>query len=438
MGRRYGFILGGIVVAAGLWWVIGVIRHSNHDTPPPGTEVHPATLTEPTPYSDSEVQAVIDAVNRLTGGRMNQNDTVAIGEHLRPLDPNRLTLEHIDRLAVPIMNAPVDVKDAFNARLACLAKAESIDGARASMWCSFLANRAAQTYEEADRLKIPALWQAIHHPGFPAALRNGQNGMVFAEVSFLNAEKQWSSGLAQELFPLITPALPARYATVVRLFAEKALTAKTNAPREREQLRQASISYLSSVLESTSMSEGERRDLRLGRDRIAGRAIVGELVGHPAPPMRFLWCSGTAPPESLADLRGKVVVLDFWSTWCVPCRAGFPKLKALQARYGDRVVVVGVTSVQGCHVNPNAASEETRTIDTAGDTGQEFRLMADLIREAGITWRIAFSEQDAFNPDYGVKGLPHVALIDAQGVVRHNGLHIEDPDFESKIDALLK
>jgi thiol-disulfide isomerase/thioredoxin len=437
MGRRYRFILGGIVVAAGLWWVF-TIWHANHDTPPPQTEVHPATLTEPTPYTDAEIQEVIDAVNRQTGGQMNQKATVAIGEHLRPLDLDRLTLEHIDRLALLIINAPVDVKEAFHTRLASLAKAESIDGARASMWCALLANRAAQTYEEADRLKIPALWQAIHHPGFPAALRTGTNGRVFTEVSFLNAEKQWSSGFAQELTPLITPELPATYATAVRLFAEKALTAKTNVPQEREQLRQASTRYLSSVLELTSLSEGERRELRLGRDRIGGKALVGELVGQPAPPLRFLWCSGKAPPASLADLRGKVVVLDFWATWCVPCRAAFPRLKALQARYGDRVVVVGVTSVQGRHVNPNAVSEEARETDTAGDPGREFRLMADLIREADITWRIVFSEQDAFNPDYGVKGLPHVAIIDARGVVQHNGLHIEDPDFESKIDALLK
>src|SRR5688572_653120 len=61
----------------------------------------------------------------------------------------------------------------------------------------------------------------------------------------------------------------------------------------------------------------------------------------------------TAPPFSvrtfegkvvrLTDLRGKPVVLDFWATWCRPCRASMPHLDAVQKRYEDRLVVIGLS-----------------------------------------------------------------------------------------------
>ena len=47
------------------------------------------------------------------------------------------------------------------------------------------------------------------------------------------------------------------------------------------------------------------------------------------------------------DWKGKVVVLDFWATWCVACREAFPELTSLKAKYGDRVVIAGVSSDKG-------------------------------------------------------------------------------------------
>ena len=52
-------------------------------------------------------------------------------------------------------------------------------------------------------------------------------------------------------------------------------------------------------------------------------------------------------PLSSADLRGKVVLVNFWATWCPPCRAEIPDLVALQAKYGDRLQVIGVSQDEG-------------------------------------------------------------------------------------------
>jgi thiol-disulfide isomerase/thioredoxin len=52
-------------------------------------------------------------------------------------------------------------------------------------------------------------------------------------------------------------------------------------------------------------------------------------------------------PLSPAELRGKVVIVNFWATWCPPCRAEIPDLVALQAKYGDRLQIIGVSQDEG-------------------------------------------------------------------------------------------
>lgn len=415
------------LAVAGMLWGIGFVaqRRGEPSSPPAAAGSDERKVIQP--YTDQEVLALLNAVHRDVGATVNQKAVPAIDKYLRPVDPARLNLDHYDRLHDLITNAPVDIKDAWDARLAGLAEAETVDGARAAIWRATLANRSAQTYDDADRLKPPALLQAVRHPRFPDVLKAGKASTVFIESSYLGGEALWTSGLAKELTGLITPDLPWKYVTAVRMFAEKALTAGGGPSEDRSRLRQASLAYMTAVLALPDLPERVRGQVALARDRIAGPAARGELIGRPAPPMKFLWASGKAPLKSLSDLRGKVVVLDFWATWCVPCRAAFPKLKALQERYGDRVVVLGVTSLKDEGKSPAAE----RIAD-------ESREMADFIRHNGMTWQVVFSEQNAFNPDYAVKGLPHVAILDAKGVVRHNGLRIEDADFEAKIDDLLK
>ena len=65
--------------------------------------------------------------------------------------------------------------------------------------------------------------------------------------------------------------------------------------------------------------------------------------------------------------------------------------------------------------------------------------MTEFMEGKGVTWRIAFAEEPVFNPDYGVNGIPHVAIVDTKGVVRFRGLHPAMPMEEktSKIDELL-
>jgi len=167
-----------------------------------------------------------------------------------------------------------------------------------------------------------------------------------------------------------------------------------------------------------------------------GAASRGTLMDHPAPALTFSWFSGDQPAKTLADLKGKVVVVDFWATWCGPCIGTFPQVRELQKHYeGYEVVIVGVTSLQGKHHPGNG-----EPVDTEGNPQKEYDLMKEFMAKQDMTWPVAFSEQEVFNPDFGVRGIPHVAIVDAEGIVRYNGLHPGDPlkVKAEKIDALLK
>ena len=61
---------------------------------------------------------------------------------------------------------------------------------------------------------------------------------------------------------------------------------------------------------------------------------------------------------------------------------------------------------------------------------EEFAQMAEYVKAMDITWPIAFAKEDVFNPDFGVRGIPHVAIIGADGKTAYNNLDPRDPMTE--------
>lgn len=216
------------------------------------------------------------------------------------------------------------------------------------------------------------------------------------------------------------------------LYMQAALYAQVleNNPKAIELFRLLKTEFASTEL-------GAAADRAIEQIEAEGKAaaVQAALIGKPAPELHFTWSSRDGL-KTLSELKGKVVVLDFWATWCGPCVASFPNVRELVEHYKDRdVVVLGVTSIQGSIIGL-----EANPIDTRNNPTKEFALMKDYIKAKEITWPVAFSTEEVFNPEYGIRGIPYMAILAPDGTVRHAGLHPGIPAEEkyTKIDAILK
>jgi thiol-disulfide isomerase/thioredoxin len=99
-------------------------------------------------------------------------------------------------------------------------------------------------------------------------------------------------------------------------------------------------------------------------------------------------------PTNLAGLKGKIVVLDFWATWCKPCIGAIPKTNALMEKYADKVVIIGI-----CHPN---------------DLGK----LAALVKDKGIKYPVALDTDGAAAKAYAIDGYPDYYIIDQTGKLR--------------------
>jgi cytochrome c biogenesis protein CcmG, thiol:disulfide interchange protein DsbE len=124
--------------------------------------------------------------------------------------------------------------------------------------------------------------------------------------------------------------------------------------------------------------------------------------GQPAPALQL---PGTAGPVDLAALKGRVVYLDFWASWCVPCRLSFPWMNEMQARYGAR-------GLQVLAVN----------LDTQRRAADSF------LAQVPARFAVAFDSSGDTPRRYGVKAMPTSVLVGVDGAVlqQHAGFRDDD------------
>ena len=142
---------------------------------------------------------------------------------------------------------------------------------------------------------------------------------------------------------------------------------------------------------------------------------VIRLVGHPDAAPDFLLAGLDGKPVSIVGARGKVVLLNFWATWCGPCRAETPDLVALQNKYNDALQIIGLA------------------VDV--DDPAEVQKFSDAF---SINYPLAIAPIELRMQYGGITALPTSFLLDAEGriVQKHVGL-FNPLLYELEIRALL-
>ncbi len=117
---------------------------------------------------------------------------------------------------------------------------------------------------------------------------------------------------------------------------------------------------------------------------------------------------------SLSDFKGKVVFIDFWASWCPPCRQSIPSVENLQAAYKDNPDVVFL----GININ-----EDKQTID-------------GFVKEQAITYKILMADEKVLK-NYKIRSIPVFFVLDRQGNIRNKHIGFM-PGLEAQWDKDIK
>ncbi len=138
---------------------------------------------------------------------------------------------------------------------------------------------------------------------------------------------------------------------------------------------------------------------------------------HPAAPACKLALSGDAAPSDLAALRGQVVYLDFWASWCGPCRQSFPFMNELQTALGPKGLAVVAVNL------------DEEAVDAQ-----------DFLARHPASFRVAGGDNHACAEAFQVEAMPSTYLIDRAGQVRvvHHGFRGGDAaELRTALETLL-
>jgi|SRR6266404_7351735 len=162
----------------------------------------------------------------------------------------------------------------------------------------------------------------------------------------------------------------------------------------------------------------QKRAATSGYLQIRDRATQIALIGQKAPEITIkTWINGG--PVRVEDLRGRVVLLEFWATWCKPCQEMFPKLRQLHDQASTRgLEIIAITR----HYMAYGGTDESKQ--------EELQLMDTAVTTHEVSFAVGVAEDESLQAVYGANGLPTAVLIDRHGVVRYAGPGGEDPGFE--------
>jgi peroxiredoxin len=136
------------------------------------------------------------------------------------------------------------------------------------------------------------------------------------------------------------------------------------------------------------------------------------IVGHPAPD--FTLPTSLGEEVTLRDLAGQPVALNFWATWCAPCRVEMPAFQQASVQYNGRATILGVNQ------------------------GEAAKNVADFATEYRITYPLLLDTDSQISQLYEVRGLPTTLFIDANGIVREVVIGaVTEAVLQDRLESLL-
>lgn len=140
--------------------------------------------------------------------------------------------------------------------------------------------------------------------------------------------------------------------------------------------------------------------------------VEAPIAGYLAP--QFTLSSTLGEEMALADYRGQPVVLNFWASWCPPCRAEVPHFQDASLKYNGQAVILGI------------------------DQGEPLPIVADFASAFRLSYPLLLDQDSAVNRQYGVAALPTTVFVDANGVVSevYTGI-VNGAVLEDRIERLL-
>ena len=152
---------------------------------------------------------------------------------------------------------------------------------------------------------------------------------------------------------------------------------------------------------------------------LATEATAGETEAAANPAPDFTVYDSEGNPYKLSDFRGKPVILNFWASWCGPCKSEMPDIEKAYQTYGDQIHFLLVDLTDGYQ----------ETVESA----------AAYIAEEGFTFPVYYDTAIEGAMAYGVSGIPVTYFIDAEGnLVAYYQSAMSESILQQGIDMLLK
>ncbi|MBB5033706.1 TlpA disulfide reductase family protein [Prosthecobacter vanneervenii] len=116
--------------------------------------------------------------------------------------------------------------------------------------------------------------------------------------------------------------------------------------------------------------------------------------------------------EKAPSFAGKPLIVEFWATWCPPCRASIPHLNEVYKKY------------------------QSKGLEIIGVTNEDRPTVSKFLKEVPINYHVAFDTSGKFGKPFGIKGIPHAMILDKEGKVVWEGHPMSLP--ESQLESVLK